>query len=450
MVNKKNSIVFCLTVFLSLCVGVSLAHAQSTIRDTEIEETLRAYSNPIFEAASIPPTSVELVLVDSPIINAFVAGGMNIFIFTGLILETDEPTELIAIIAHETGHITGGHLVRFAERMEEAQIQSVIAYILGGLVAVGSGESKGGKAATAAAQNFLEKNLLRHSRIQESAADQAGFGFLKTAGISLQGNLKFLNKLHDQEGLSAGRQNEYVRTHPMTIDRITSVETQVALSKDLNLSAKSEWQERHDRMKAKIMAYTYPQQALWHYSGLSIADTYAKAVAYYKLGKIDDRFLPLINGLIEKEPENPYFYEVKGQALLENGRVDEALPALKKAVELKPTAPLILTLYGHALLETGTDKNVREAIAQLKKSLDMERPNILRYRLLSRAYGKIGDEPRAKLYFAEESVLKGEWDLATNLAKEVQDKFAEGTPENIRAQDIVNYAQNFKAKLKKK
>lgn len=441
---KKRFLLKFLVIFL-FCFIVSTPVYAGSIRDTEIENLLKAYSFPIFKAAGLDPYGVNIVIIDSPTVNAFVAGGNNIFLYTGLILETENPMELAAVIAHETGHITGGHLIRTQNNIKEAQMQSIVGLILGGVVAAGSGQASGGVATSQAAQSILERQLLSYSRIHENAADQAGFSFLEKAGISLKGSVSFLEKLRSQEGRSNSVSNEYTRTHPLTKDRVSAAEQKYQKSKDEGLSDLSQYAEAHERMKAKIFAYNYPDQTQFLYSGNRIVDHYARAMAAYRKNNLKN-FRNEMAFLLEAEPDNPYFLELKGQVLFENGKVDEALPALEKAAMLESNAPLILTLYAHALIISSEPSNIEHAVTILKKASKQEAGNSFRNRLLSMAYGSLGKEEVAKLYQAEEALLSRDYELLDRLLKQLNGVFETGTLEWIKYQDLTQINDRIKVK----
>lgn len=440
-----------LVVFIAIFILITGLSAQSWadnrhrfIRDTEIETVIARYSTPIFEAAGLRPQNINLFLIDSPVINAFVAGGSNIFLYTGLILETDTPLELTSVIAHETGHITGGHLVRMQNSLEDAQFQSIIGLILGGLVAAGTGQAEGGIAASQAAQSLLERQLLSYSRVHENAADQASFDFLQSSGLSIEGAASFFEKLRAQEGRASSFSNEYTRTHPLTKDRVAAARVKAEAVKQDNpgLGDMSQFQQIHDRMKAKIFAYSYPKQASFMYASDSATDRYARAIAAYR-NNDQQNFMTLINGLIEEEPDNPYFYELKGQALFEAGRVDEALPALKKAADILPNAPLILTLYAHALIESGAQDNVQQAVGHLQRALKLEPANGFRYRLLGLAHGRLGQQNLARLYQAEYAFLMRDFELFERLIAQLEGSFDRGSVQWLRYQDLVQLQQRI-------
>lgn len=422
--------------FLCFSILLSSAQAQSVIRDTEIETLLYAYSDPIFDAAQLDKKAIDIILINSPTVNAFVAGGSNIFIYTGLILETETPLELVSVIAHETGHITGGHLVRLSEALEDAQVNSLIGMLLGGVVAAGTGQGEGGIAASSAAQSIIERNILSYARVQENSADQASFKFLRESGLSLHGAVSFFTKLYESEGSSSSYTNEYARTHPLTKNRIIAAEEKdKAYPGGDDLSS---FQDLHERIKAKIFAYTYPKQVSFLYSGDSLNDRYARAIASYRLDNLG-LFLEQIDGLIAEEKNNPYFYELKGQALFENGKLDQAIESLQRAVELSPNAPLIRTLYAHALLETGDEAKIKEAIEHINTTLRQERANSFRYHLLSLAYGRLGDNQRAKLYQAHKALLQGDSQQLDRLLKELDGAFDRGSVEWLKVEDLKNF-----------
>lgn len=436
-----------LILALIIAIPSSAQAREQFIRDTEIERLIKSYSFPIFEAANLDPYSVNLLIIDSPTINAFVAGGSNIFLYTGLILETKTPLELAGVIAHETGHITGGHLIRTQNNIKEAQMQSIIGMILGGLVAAGSGQGRGGVAASQAAQSMLERQLLSYSRVHENAADQAGFGFLKEAGYSLVGSVDFLKKLQSQEGRSSSVSNEYTRTHPLTKDRINAAIEQYSQTKELGLDDLSQFQEAHDRIKAKIFAYNYPDQTQFLYGGKSIVDHYARAMAAYRKNNLST-FEKEINILIEREPNNPYFWELKGQAMLENGKLQEALIALEKASMFSDNAPLIITLYAHALIQTQDNQNLEQAITLLQRAEKIEKGSAFRHRLLGLAYGQLGKKEIARLHQAEEAFYMRDYKLLDRILPQLKDAFDTGSSNWIKYQDLVQINERVKSQQK--
>ena len=178
------------TLFILFCATWSHAYAQSSpiiIRDTEIENPRETWLAPLLDAAGLGPNSDNLVVVQSPDVNAFVAGGANIFIYTGLIEKTETPEELIGVMAHELGHITGGHLIRSRDAYQRASYESILGTVLGIGAAVLSGNGGAANAIISGTQSVAARRFLAHSRINESSADQAALGFMENAGINPEG-----------------------------------------------------------------------------------------------------------------------------------------------------------------------------------------------------------------------------------------------------------------------
>lgn len=425
------------------------AHAQARptlIRDTEIEEIFKQWMQPLLVQAHIPQDGVNIVLVQSTDINAFVAGGANIFFYTGLIEKTDSPQEIMGVLAHELGHIAGGHLIKSRAAMERASYESILGMVLGLGAALATGEGEAAGAVIMGSQSMAAGRYLAHSRIQESSADQAAFSYLEGAGFTADGLPSFFEKLQSEELLPASRQSQYMRTHPVTRDRIDAIKTLIDEHpeyKDKSLPA--EWIEQHARMKAKLVGFINPGSVAWEYddSDQSIAAQYARAIAFYRQNDID-KAISGIDALIAREPHNPYFYELKGQMLSEYSQIEKALAPYKKAVFLKPDAPLIRIAYAHSLIESGNDqKRLKEAVENLNIALAKEAKSSRAHRLLATAYGRLGDEIQAKLHLAEEAVLTRRLPYARMQAAHVLQASEQGSKTWLRAKDILTHVENL-------
>jgi len=414
------------------------------IRDAEIENYLHSLAAPIYRAADIDPGSISINIVQSSVVNAFVADGMNEFFYTGLLQLADSPEQLAGVIAHETGHIAGGHLIRGKEEMKNASAEAILGMIIA--VAAGAASGNGGLAAGAmsGSQNIAMRHFLSFSRTQEASADAAGMSFLDRAGISTRGMMEFFQKLQGQELLPADRQMEYVQTHPLTEDRIDAVRQHLENSplKDAKLPQK--FYTMHERMKAKLMGYLQPDMALLRYTDKDprIPARYARAIALYRSDQAQHA-LDLVDGLIKEEPNNPFFYELKGQILFENARGSESLSYYKKANELLPDSPLLRQAYGHALLETHDNAQLDLAIQQLLESNRMEGREPMTWRFLASAWGRKAEATKDERFqamatyaLAEEAVSKGADKEAGQLADRAMKGLPKGSPYWLRAQDI--------------
>ncbi len=404
----KNIRILLAALILSV-MATAPAAAMTLIRDTEIEETLRSWMTPVIQSAGLNPDAVKIILVSSPEVNAFVAGGSNVFITTGLLQTATDAREVMGVVAHELGHIAGGHLIRGREAMERASYEAMIGALLGAGTMLGTGQGDVGGAIMSGSNAMATSSFLSFSRAQESSADQAGLRFLQGAGYTADGMVTFLRKLEGQELLPASQQNPYMRTHPLTVDRINAMTAGAERSPYHNKPLPAGWPQEFDLIRAKIMAFTEPNRVAWDYGDQdqSLAARYARSIAAYRDSRIDDA-LKGIDAMIAEQPKNPYFWELKGQILKEGGRVSQSIAPYEKAVALKPDAPLIRVDLAHALLEgaPNNDKATAEAEKHLKAALARDKRNDDAFRLLALIYGRQGDEGMAQLNLAEEAVLE--------------------------------------------
>lgn len=445
--NLLNAMLATGCLFLALFLSFS-SHAQTKgmtfIRDAEIEHYLRTLGTPVWRAADLDPNAINVALIQSNDINAFVAGGMNIFFYTGLLLSTDTPDELQGVIAHETGHIAGGHLMRGSEAMKNASTQAIIAMLAGLAVGAASGRGDVAIGAIGAGQTIAERSLLNFSRAQEASADAAGMRFLDKTGESSQGLMSFMQKLAKQELLPVDRQSEYVRTHPLSQDRVQSIANHVTTSQFADKKLPDSFIAQHERMKAKLLGYLQPEAALLRYTDKDprVPARYARAIALYRKSQID-RALPLVDGLIKAETDNPFFYELKGQILFESGRVAEAVTVYQKAVALRPDSALLRVAYGHALLESKDSNKLDLAIQQLTEANRLEGRDAQTWRFLAGAWGRKAeqsgnpaDQGLVSYAFAEESLAEGNDKRAKEYAERALKTLPKGSAYWLRAQDI--------------
>lgn len=436
--------VFCLALVQGLSPALAQGRPLALIRDAEIEHTIRTYAEPIFQVAGIDPGAVDIYLVNDPSLNAFVAGGQNLFIHTGLLLAAESPGEVIGVIAHETGHIAGGHLARGAEQIEAARRTALLTTLLGMATAVATGNGGAGAAVMSGGATVAQRGFLTFSRSMENSADQAALGFLDAAGYSAEGLATFLARLENQELVPSSREAEYVRTHPLTHDRVEAVRERVAHSRNTGKPFPPAYDEMMVRMKAKLFGFLQPHVALRRYADDdSIAGRYARAIAEYRGGDLGEA-IAAVDRLIAVEPQNPYFHELKGQILLESGRLAEARPAYEKAVSLLPDSPLLLLPLAQTKLESGDPQLAASAIGDLKAALEVDRDMPLAWRLLATAYGRSGDLGMAAVALAEEALAKGDGVAAAQQADRALQTLPTGSPGALRAQDIQHAAERLR------
>ncbi|WP_370033997.1 M48 family metalloprotease [Qipengyuania mesophila] len=414
--------------------------AQSILRDAETEAFLHEISTPLIEAAGLQPDNVDIVLINDPTINAFVAGGQTVYIHSGLIEAADSAEEVQGVIAHELGHITGGHVLRYGEGAAAATKISLLSMLAGiGAALAGAGDAAMG--IMMAGQQAAMGKFLAFTRTQESSADFAGADYLSKAGISGRGSLSFFGKLLNQEfryGYSQSDEAGFYRTHPLSGDRISALREVYETDPAWDRPANARNQARFERVKAKLVGYiSKPSATLRDYpeTDQSVPALYARAYAYHQNARVD-LALAAADHLLEIDPQDPYFLELKGQVLLESGRPEEALEPLRRATELTNAEPLIAGLFGHALIATENKDNYEEAERVLRAAVGRDRQNPFAWYQLGVVYAARGDTARARLASAEQQVMSGQYALALRSAQAAEAGLDRGTPDWIRAQDI--------------
>ncbi len=422
--------------------AVSQGRSVGLVRDAEIENIIRDYATPIFNAAGLDTTSVRIHLVNDERLNAFVAGGQRMFINTGLLMRASHPEEVIGVIAHEAGHIAGGHLARFQDELRNARTTSILSMILGTAAGLAARDGRVAGAVISGSNQALLRDLLKYSRTQESAADAAALKYLDQTGISARGLLEFFELLQRDVRLSGGREHPYLSTHPLTNDRMAAVSSHLALSRFADAGPSPDLARKHAYMRAKLIGFTEPLERTLEIYGdddQSAPARYARATAYYLQSDLD-RALPLIDGLIVEEPENPYFYELKGQMLLENGRVAESIVPYQRMVDLAPDEALLRMALAKAQVETGDKTLLSPALEHLQATVRLEPDLQGAWRLLTVVQGRLGNQGELALAQAEYALLGDDPKAAKAHAERAIELLPTGAPGWLRSQDIVSEA----------
>jgi len=417
------------------------------IRDAEIEQLLRDYSQPIFGAAGVSSRDAQIIIVQNREFNAFVASGRRMVIHSGTLEDAKTPNEVIGVIAHETGHLAGGHLENLRNQIARSQAIGLVVGLLGmaGMAAgAASGSNTGaqmGAAATTMGGTVAIRTLLSYKRAQESAADRAALKYLNATHQSARGMVTVFQRFADQELLSAKYADPYAQSHPMSRDRLDQLQADAEASPYWDTPDDPSLQFRHDMARAKLVAFTegattvarrYPR------SDKSLPAQYARAVVAYRTGTPREA-VRAVDALIAQMPDNPYFYELKGQILLEGGKPREAIAPLRQAVSLAPRPGLIRIMLGSAELAAADDALLGDAVADLRAGLEKEPLASLGYRQLAMAYQRQGKVADALLTSAEGALIDGDVKTAKNFARRAQADLKVGSPGWLKADDIVNY-----------
>jgi predicted Zn-dependent protease len=437
------------TYLVAFCALLALLFAASAaqsgfIRDAEIEHLLRDYTDPLLREAGLQPSAIDIGLISDSNINAFVANGQNIYFFTGLITEADTPNVVIGVIAHEIGHIVGGHLARSSDAMAKAGRPMLIGAILG-LGSILAGSPDLGLALLTGGQQLGQASFLTYSRAQEASADQVALRLLEGTEQSAQGIIDLMDHFAGQEILSEVRQDPYIRSHPMSRDRVSFYQANASSSEYFTRQDTPELQFRHDMAKAKLVGFIdHPQSVLRAYREPSPMQLYAHAIAYHRLARTDDS-LKAIDQLIAQQPDNPWFHELKGQILYESGDLDAAIPPYRKSNKLAANEPLLMIGLASALLasdqKTGEKEKTREAVKILRNALRIEPENPTAYHQLSKSYGQLEDIGMAEWALAEAYATQRDPQAIMHAHRAIK-LLPPGKAERTRAQDIA--ASEFK------
>jgi len=441
-------------LMLALVLGLASARpaiaadeGPSILRDTETEALFADIAKPLVEAANLDNKSVKVVLLNDDEINAFVAGSQNVYVNSGLLTRADNVNQLQFVIAHELGHVAGGHAIRMGEGMKEATGITLATMVLGA-IAIAAGAGDAGLGLMMMGQRAAMGQFLAFTRAQETSADLAGASYLHKAGISGKGGLDFFKKLQNQEyRLAIYATDSYDRTHPLSSERISILTNLFEKDPAWNKPTDPALEARFQRVKAKLVGFINPKQAISKYpeTDQTLPAHYARAYAYH-LGAYPDKALAEADSLLKTNPHDPYFLELKGQILLESGQPADAIAPLREATEKSGRAPLIASMLGHALISTENQKNMEEAKGILKTAVAVDNENPFAWYQLGIIYDSEGDTPRAALATAERNNLEGNPKLALASAEMAMRGIPAGTPDYLRAQDI---AMVSKTELKK-
>lgn len=430
--------------FVALVLSISLlaqpAAAQSILRDAETEALLNDMARPLIVATGLRPENVQVVLIGDPEINAFVAGGQIVYLNSGLITQSDNANQVQGVIAHELGHITGGHIIRISEGARAATGISLLSLLIG-VAAIAAGGGEAGMGILSAGQQAAMGKFLAYSRTQEASADAAGAGFLSKAGISGRGSLEMFGKFRQMEyrySSSYADADPYMRSHPMSADRYDRLEAGYKADPAWDKKTDPALEARFQRVKAKLAGFVDdPKTTLNKYpeSDQSIPASYARAYAWHK-SAYPDKAVAEVEKLVAADPHDPYFLELKGQILLESGKPKDAIAPLREAVSRTRNTPLIATLLGHALIASEDPANLAEARTVLRNAVARDNDNPFAWYQLGIVYSQEGDIARAALATAERYAMTGQPQLALSNAETAMRGIPQGTPDYVRAEDI--------------
>jgi predicted Zn-dependent protease len=432
-----------------LAAAAGTAHAQSVpiVRDAEIEALVRDYARPILQAAGLSKSGISIILVNDRRFNAFV-DGRRIFINTGALVTAETPNEIIGVLAHETGHLAGGHQQNLRDQLARAQTMAIVASLLGvGAIAAGAATdnstlAQSGMGIAAGGGEAARRGLLGYQRTEETTADRSAVTYLERTKQSANGMLRTFRRFQNALSLSGTQVDPYQISHPMPQDRIANLEELAKASPYFDAVDPPALQLRHDMMRAKIAAFSQggaTLSRLFRNGQDPTAAAYGDAIYTYLHGNLKSA-LAKTDALIKGQPKNPYLYELRGDILLKSNKAKDAAAAYAKAVSLDPgKSGLLQVSLGQALLAVGDQASLKKAVTMLSTGLDRDKENVGGYRYLAQAHGMLGEIPEADLATAEGYFYGGVYKDAKIFAARAQQGMKRGSPGWVRAQDIINF-----------
>jgi predicted Zn-dependent protease len=428
---------------LWLTTGASLAQGISLLEDTETERLLRSYEEPILHVAGIDPAAVKMYIVNDTSLNAFVAEGQNIFCNAGLFIQLRSPNELTGVLAHETGHMAGGHLIRGSDAIAKAEIPMLLSMLAGvGAAIAGAGEA--GLILMGVGQSAAQAQFMQFSRAQEATADQMGQRYMRLTHQSGLGMVHVFERMANEAAMAVRNPEAYASDHPADRERVALLQEEADASPYRDVPDSPQAIHAYQMVKAKVIGYLLPvQDVLYRYpvSNKSAPARYARAMVYMRQPDLP-KALEEINSLIKEEPNNPYFYELLGQIYVSMSQPMKGIAPYQKSVNLLPDAPLLRVSLAVAQVETGHKPTEQQAIANLKIALQQDSDNSFGWYKMAQAYSDLGNEPMANLATAERFYSVGALPQSAVFAVRARQKLAKGSPDWERANDILAIAQS--------
>lgn len=432
-------------VALGATLHPAAAQGIDIIRDAEIERVLRSYEDPLLKAAGIDPHTVKVYLINDPEINAFATQSPipgeseSVFVNAGSFMQLKTPNQLIGILAHETGHIAGGHIVRGESAIHKAAIPMLLGLALGAaVIAMGGGEA--GMGIMGLGQQVAQANYLQFSRAQEATADQMGQKYLRATHQSGRGMLEVFSKFADLEAqITYGRNGSLITDHPLSRERIDLLQQLVDASPYKDQPDSPQAIRQFHLIQAKLAGFLNKvDTVLTRYPASDNSEEahYARAIAYFRQPDMK-KAIAEAQALVKIDPKDPFYWEVLGQIYVDMSQPQNGLLPYQKSVDLAPNEPLLRLSLAAAQIATGKAELAKPALDHLKIVLQQENNNSFAWYEAAQAYSDMGNEPMANLSTAELDYNVGNYIAAVHFATLAQHRLAAGSPDWQRAQDIL-------------
>ena len=423
--------------------GPAAAQGISLLQDTETERLLYSYEQPILKVAGIDPAAVRMYIVNDTSLNAFVAEGQNVFSNAGLFIELKNPNELIGVLAHETGHMAGGHLSRGSEAIAKAEIPMLLSMVLGiGAAIAGAGQA--GMILMGIGQSAAEAQFMQFSRVQEATADQMGQKYLRATHQSGMGMVHVFERMANEAAMIVKNPEAYASDHPADRDRVANLQEIAEASPYRDVPDSPQAIHAYEMVKAKVIGYLLPvQDVMYRYpvTNKTAPARYARAMVYMRTPDLP-KALAEINSLIKEEPKNPFFYEVLGQIYVSMSQPLKGIAPYQTCVDLMPDAPQLRVALAAAEIATGQKTYEAKAVENLKIAMQQDNENPFGWYQMAQAYSDLGNTAQADLATSERYYAVGDIRKAAVFAMRARQKLPNGTPDWQRANDVIAIAQS--------
>lgn len=434
--NKRIIFILILAIFFQspYLFGNTNLQRGMAIRDAEIEKILKSYIHPIFRQAKLNPKDLNLIILIEPDANAAATLNNTMIINTGFILRTESLAEVVGVLAHEVGHMEGQHVVRSIGAMEETRRATLISAAIG--MGLGMLAQRPDLAAALAFGSSISGiyAYLKYNRAEEGSADQAAVRYLNGLCWPADGLISFFKKLLGQELLGESLQDPYVRSHPLTRDRIMAIESQIQNSCQKPFPQKM--LEGYTIMKTKLIAFLdTPQNVIKRYTQQTPLDLYAQAIAHYRMGHTN-KAIHLLESIKSSYAHPAYVIELMGQIYYEAGQIDQSIKAYREALTYDSSDPIFKMNLALSLISKNSQSDLKEAKALLESVQKIEPQNLSVWHFLSIVYGRQNQMDLMALSLAEKAVLMKDWKEAHEQVRRALHFAKKGSTAYLRAQDL--------------
>ncbi len=378
--------------------------------DVELVDYLNRFAGALTGTTAASGFSFEFFLVRDETLNAFALPGGFIGVHTGLIAAAQSESELASVLAHEIGHVTQRHIARMLARERQSSVMMIAAMVLAALAAGSNPQAAGGLASLGS--TMAQQQMLGFSRDAEREADRVGLETLRQAGFDANGMVSFLSRLQHSGRLYESRAPDYLRTHPVTSERIADVQSRVG---------ETRYRQRADSIEFRLARAKLRALADTSVDGLQIAAsqfrrqlqerTIDEVAGWFGMATIASarRDAPAARQALAELrrllPAGHVFLERLGaQVELDAGDPGAALAQVDAALARYPSSRALIQLRARALFAR---RDYAAAVPFLEESLALYRTDAQLWALLSEAQGALDRPALAHRAAAERFVLLG-------------------------------------------